>query len=98
MAHQKVYRIEEIPRNECNLQDDEQLVAVSHFYKDVYNSFGIPFYIKIKQGELFTVVKDRIQKKLGVPDKEYDKVNGMRAFERIMEFILITFFSINLPL
>ena len=74
MTNQKVYRIEEIPRDEKNLQDDEQLIPVSHFYKDVYNTFGIPFYVKTKQNEPFSTLKERVQKKLGVPDKEFEKV------------------------
>lgn len=73
ISNPKVYRIEEIPRNELNLAEDELLVPVSHFYKNVYNTFGIPFYVKIKQGELFTAVKERMQKRLGVADKEWEK-------------------------
>lgn len=73
MANQKTYRIEEIPRDEINLSEDELLIPVSHFYKDVFSAFGIPFYIKIKQGEQFAAVKDRLQKKLGVSDKEWEK-------------------------
>lgn len=74
MANQKTYRIEEIPRDEINLSEDELLIPVSHFYKDVFSAFGIPFYIKIKQGEQFAAVKERLQKKLGVSDKEWEKV------------------------
>lgn len=74
MANQKTYRIEEIPRDEVNLSEDELLIPVSHFYKDVFSAFGIPFYIKIKQGEQFAAVKERLQKKLGVSDKEWEKV------------------------
>jgi len=73
MTNQKTYRIEEIPRDEINLPEDELLIPVLHFYKDVYNCFGIPFYIKIKQGEQFAAVKERLQKKLGVSDKEWEK-------------------------
>lgn len=42
------YRIEEIPKDELNLADDEMLVPVAHFHKDIYSTFGIPFYFKIK--------------------------------------------------
>lgn len=42
------YRIEEIPNEEVNLSEDELLVPVAHFYKDVYSTFGIPFLFKIK--------------------------------------------------
>lgn len=43
------YRIEEIPRDELNLADDEMLIPVAHFHKDVFAAFGIPFFIKVKQ-------------------------------------------------
>jgi len=41
-------RIEEIPRDEVNLADDEMLIPVAHFHKDIFSSFGIPFFIKVK--------------------------------------------------
>lgn len=73
MANQKVYRIEEIPTEELDLDDDEMLIPVVHFFKDVYNTFGTPFYIKAKNGEGFVSFKERIQKKLSVPEKEWEK-------------------------
>ncbi|XP_048519747.1 ubiquitin carboxyl-terminal hydrolase 7 isoform X2 [Dendroctonus ponderosae] len=73
LAATKIYRVEEIPREELVLSDDEMLVSCAHFHKDVFSTFGIPFLIKIKQGEPFSVVKDRIQKKLAVPEKEWEK-------------------------
>lgn len=88
----KTYRIEEIPKDEQHLQDDETLVSCAHFHKEVFSTFGIPFLIKIKHGETFGKVKglvvfcllflflftilytsERIQKKLAVPDKEWEK-------------------------
>lgn len=73
MANQKVYRIEEIPTEELDLDDDEMLIPVVHFFKDVYSTFGTPFYIKAKNGEIFANFKERIQKKLSVPEKEWEK-------------------------
>lgn len=55
----KVYRIEEIPREEIHLADDEMLVPCAHFYKEVFSTFGSPFLIKIKQGEQFLKVKGK---------------------------------------
>ncbi|XP_034946469.1 ubiquitin carboxyl-terminal hydrolase 7 isoform X3 [Chelonus insularis] len=69
----KGYRIEEIPKDEVNLAEDEMLVPVAHFHKDVFSPFGIPFMFKIKHGEPFTKVKDRLLKKLGVQEKEFEK-------------------------
>lgn len=94
MTNQKTYRIEEIPRDEINLPEDELLIPVSHFYKDVYNAFGIPFYIKIKQGEQFAAVKERLQKKLGVSDKEWEKVCEMCFLIRLSFYIKIKCFAV----
>lgn len=44
----KLYRIEEIPNDELNLAEDEMLVPVAHFHKDIFSTFGIPFFFKIK--------------------------------------------------
>ncbi|KAF7994192.1 hypothetical protein HCN44_011461 [Aphidius gifuensis] len=69
----KAFRIEEIPKDELTLADDEMLVPVAHFHKDIFSTFGIPFMFKIKQGEPFTKVKDRLLKKLGLQEKEFEK-------------------------
>merc|ERR1712168_373460 len=69
----KVYRVEEIPSDELNVGDDEMLIPVAHFHREVYSTFGIPFIMKIKNGEPLSKVKERIQKKIDVPDKEFEK-------------------------
>nr|XP_012150583.1 PREDICTED: ubiquitin carboxyl-terminal hydrolase 7 isoform X5 [Megachile rotundata] len=69
----KLYRIEEIPNDELNLAADEMLVPVAHFHKDVFSTFGIPFFFKIKHGEPFPKMKERLLKKLGVQEKEFEK-------------------------
>lgn len=50
------------------------LISVAHFHKEVYSTFGVPFFAKAKQGEPFARLKERLQKRLGVPDKEWEKV------------------------
>nr|CAD7262036.1 unnamed protein product [Timema shepardi] len=85
--------IEEVPKDELNLADDEMLIPVAHFYKDIFSTFGIPFFIKVKnasipfqytillkqsilklfEGEPFSKVKDRLLKKLGIQEKEFEK-------------------------
>lgn len=89
----KIYRIEEVPRDELHIQEDEMLISCAHFQKEVFSTFGLPFLLKIKQGEPFSKVKgtdntqgssratnwpticfaERIQKRLGVPEKEFEK-------------------------
>lgn len=70
---QKFYRVEEIPLDEINLRDDEMLVSVAHFCREVYNTFGIPFFIRIRNGEAFLDLKERIKRKLIIADKEWEK-------------------------
>lgn len=74
VSQQIFYRFEEIPQDELSIADDEMLIPVSHFYKNVHELFGIPFFVKAKQGEPFTQLKNRIQTKLAIPDKEWEKV------------------------
>ena len=44
----KTYRVEEIPADEMVPSEDELLIPVAHFYKEVYSTFGTPFLLKIK--------------------------------------------------
>lgn len=30
------------------IAEDEALIPVAHFYKDVFSTFGVPFLIKVK--------------------------------------------------
>ncbi|GIY89443.1 ubiquitin carboxyl-terminal hydrolase 7 [Caerostris extrusa] len=72
-AGTKSLRIEEIPNGELEIADDELLIPVAHFQKEVFSTFGVPFLLKIKHKEHFLKVKERIQKKLEVPDKEFER-------------------------
>lgn len=76
VSQQIFYRFEEIPPCELNMGEDEMLIPVSHFYKNVHELFGIPFFVKVKQGEQFGQLKNRLQNKLGIPDKEWEKVSS----------------------
>lgn len=73
MGATKTFRVEEIPSDEIPEGDDEMLIPVAHFYKETYSTFGMPFQFKVKQGEPFSHVKERLQKRLEVPDKEFEK-------------------------
>ena len=44
------------------------------FWQQVQN-FGEPFFLIIHEGETLAEVKERIQKKLQVPDEEFSKVS-----------------------
>lgn len=97
-AGTKSYRIEEVPKDHAKLEPNEFLLPVAHFQKESYQTFGVPFLLKVKnvsyyfgripcifwlfstlpkQKEPFSSVKERIQKKLDIPEKEYEKVLSM---------------------
>jgi len=67
------FYIEEIPLDHVKISEGDQLVNVFHFHKDSYNSFGLPFLFLVKARENFKETLPRLQKKLGVPDKEFEK-------------------------
>ncbi|XP_050329287.1 ubiquitin carboxyl-terminal hydrolase 7 [Bactrocera neohumeralis] len=69
---QKTFRIEEVPAEDMQLAENEILVPVAHYSKEIYNSFGVPFLIKAKHNEPYGALKQRIQKRLNVPDKEWE--------------------------
>lgn len=44
----KIYRIEDTPKEELRLDSNEFLVPVAHFHKEAYQTFGVPFLLKIR--------------------------------------------------
>jgi hypothetical protein len=63
------------------------MVVQVHLFQEPSRIFGVPFFIKVKQGESFTAVRDRIKKTLDVSDKEFEKVlftfcTGLREIRR----------------
>lgn len=70
-----MYRIEEVPKDELYLGPEEMLVPVTHFYKEMHNAFGIPFFLKIAHKEPYASIRQRIKSRLNVPDKEWEKVS-----------------------
>ncbi|XP_034693544.1 ubiquitin carboxyl-terminal hydrolase 12-like isoform X2 [Vitis riparia] len=72
-------RAEEIPEEEKNLGPHDRLIHVYHFTKETVQNqmqvqnFGEPFFLIIHEGETLAEVKERIQKKLQVPDEEFSK-------------------------
>jgi ubiquitin carboxyl-terminal hydrolase 7 len=72
-AGTKNYRLEEVPRDQVELADGDALVPVAHFSKEVFSTFGSPFLVLMRQGDTVGRVKERMQERLGVSDKEWDK-------------------------
>ncbi|KAL3982395.1 Ubiquitin-specific protease C-terminal family protein [Acanthocheilonema viteae] len=66
-------RVEEIPEDEVTIKSGEHLLPVGHFDKDPTRMFGIPFFIKVTNGETLESVSERIRKKLDVTAKEFEK-------------------------
>merc|ERR1739838_842992 len=67
------FRIEVIPEDQLQLNDDEVLICTVHFHKEIYNTFGIPALIKVKTGESFHDIRDRIQKTMEIQDEVFEK-------------------------
>eukprot|EP00252_Welwitschia_mirabilis_P016659 TRINITY_DN3688_c0_g1_i1.p1 TRINITY_DN3688_c0_g1~~TRINITY_DN3688_c0_g1_i1.p1 ORF type:complete len:1121 (+),score=247.00 TRINITY_DN3688_c0_g1_i1:261-3623(+) len=71
-------RAEEIPEEEKNMRPGDRLIHVYHFTKEtvqnqMIQNFGEPFFLVIHEGETLAEVKERIKKKLQVPDEEFAK-------------------------
>jgi len=64
---------EEIWPGELTLHEDEKLIQVCHFTKDISRTHGVPFRFVIKRGERFAETAKRLQVRLDVPDKEFIK-------------------------
>lgn len=43
------FRIEEIPADQIDVCENQALVPVAHFQKEIYATFGAPFLIKLTQ-------------------------------------------------
>uniref|UniRef100_A0AC35U801 Ubiquitin carboxyl-terminal hydrolase 7 n=1 Tax=Rhabditophanes sp. KR3021 TaxID=114890 RepID=A0AC35U801_9BILA len=67
-------RIEEIPEDQRVLDETREfLMPVSHYDKDPQKLWGVPFFVKVTNGEPFTAIKERLQKYLELNDKEMEK-------------------------
>ena len=54
------------------IDSDEVLICIAHFHKDCFNTFGIPILIKVKTGERFLDIKERIQKAMDITTPTFD--------------------------
>merc|ERR1712173_161997 len=69
----KTYRIEEIPQNQLDPTEEEVLIPITHFQQQVHSTFGNPFLVKIKEGESYELVKERIRLHLNVTETDFEK-------------------------
>ena len=72
----KSYRIEQILDDELKLNQKELLLPIAHFTKEIYATFGIPFLMKVRHGEPYKDIKQRIQRRLEVGEKEFSTVRS----------------------
>ncbi|KAH7420842.1 hypothetical protein KP509_13G025300 [Ceratopteris richardii] len=71
-------RAEEIPEEELHMGANSRAIHVYHFSRDATQShllqnFGEPFFIVVHEDEALAALKERIKKKLQVPDEEFSK-------------------------
>ncbi|XP_066936124.1 ubiquitin carboxyl-terminal hydrolase 7-like [Clytia hemisphaerica] len=70
----KTYRIEAIPQEEIIMEPNSILIPVMHFQKELFTAFGTPFFVKLSDGETIATLQERVREKLGLPEKEFDKI------------------------
>lgn len=51
----KVYRIEEILKDEMVKDPSEFIIPVAHFSKEIFQTFGTPFLLKLRDVRVFSV-------------------------------------------
>ncbi|KAJ3031740.1 UNVERIFIED_CONTAM: hypothetical protein HDU68_000675 [Siphonaria sp. JEL0065] len=66
--------IEEIPIEELEATETDQIVNVSHFAKDTNRGHGVPSKFVVKHGELFSAAKVRLISSLGINEKDALKI------------------------
>ena len=67
--------MEEVPKDQMQINSDEQLLPVAHFEKEPTRTFGIPFFIKIANGEKVANIRERIRQMIDVPEKDFERVS-----------------------
>jgi len=72
-ATNKQFRVEAVPDDQLKFSPGEVLIQVCHFNNAIQSNFGIPILVKIKNSEKIIDVRQRIQKTLDVPDKDFVK-------------------------
>jgi ubiquitin carboxyl-terminal hydrolase 7 len=65
---------EEIPHEEMEAANIDQVINVFHFSKEVSQMHGVPFKFVIHPNELFAETKRRLQARIGVSGKEFAKL------------------------
>ncbi|WVQ73689.1 hypothetical protein IAR50_003269 [Cryptococcus sp. DSM 104548] len=64
---------EEIPVEEASAGEGTKVVNVFHYYREPTRTHGVPCKFVLLEGEPFSETKLRLQKRLGVSEKEFSK-------------------------
>lgn len=72
-------RVEEVPADQLEQARDERLFPVAHYDKEPNRMHGIPFFLKIHDGEPIVNIRRRIRELLEVPEREFEKVRSCCA-------------------
>ncbi|XP_072125057.1 ubiquitin carboxyl-terminal hydrolase 7 isoform X1 [Mobula birostris] len=96
-ATSRTFRIEEVPLDQVELdKENELLIPVAHFHKEVFGTFGIPFLLRICQSEPFREIMKRIQGILEVQEKEFEKFKFAIVMMGRQQYINEDEYEINL--
>ncbi|EPX73668.1 ubiquitin carboxy terminal hydrolase Ubp22 [Schizosaccharomyces octosporus yFS286] len=63
-----------IPEEELCLQENERVIVVCHFHKDVARMHSIPFKFVIKPGEKFAITRERLRFRTMYPDNIFSVI------------------------
>ncbi|CAF4425776.1 unnamed protein product, partial [Rotaria magnacalcarata] len=73
----RYYHLEEISNDEIDLEKDSELIPVAHYTKENMIQINIqkffPFLLKVIHNESFGDVKQRLQTKMGLVNREFEK-------------------------
>jgi len=83
----KTFRLEIIPDSQLKLNDDEALIGCVHFHKEIYNTHGIPTLVKVKTGESFANIRDRIQNYLEISQETFNKYKVAVIFNGQVKYV-----------
>ncbi|EPB80821.1 hypothetical protein ANCCEY_00023 [Ancylostoma ceylanicum] len=84
-------RVEEVPQDQLVVRSNEYLVPIAHFDKDPGRMFGVPFFLKVSNDELLSSVRERIQNRLEIPEKEYEKYKfALISSSRVVRYLDMT--------
>jgi len=64
-------RIEEIPNDQANVEEGEHLIPVIHFETTIASIFGVSFFVKIKIGQKFGEIKQKLKELMAVSEEEF---------------------------